>query len=488
MAKDQPGFLDDSVGCPLPPDPNGSAPAPTRIAGRRCLAIVVFFGAVVAALAAANLSGRPANALPLYARQTGQPCAACHTAFPELTPFGRRFKLGGYTLGGGDSSVPFSGLLQPSFPHSDASQPTNAAPQPGAGNMQAAKGSGGGRRRAAAGAAATPPPNDEVVLEQAAIFTGGRITDTLGAFVRATYDHASDAMAWDNTDLRYADSGKLADHDLTWGVTINNDPTVQDVWNTIATWRFPYHVKHEGGGGMTPTSLEGDFGRRSVGVGGYAFLDDLLYVELSGYRSLTSGAQHALGIDPRGANAIDGFAPYWRLAIEPIFGQHSIEVGTFGLKSDIFPMQMSGAGTNATTDLGVDSQYQWLADENAVTVRGSWIHESRGLRASKALGLADNSHDTLRSLHVSASYIYDSTWSLTAERFAFGGTRDAALYRNATGTPIASGWTAEIAYLPFMHGGPSFYPWLNMRIGLQYTINDQNPHNNTLLLYSLILF
>ena len=35
-----------------------------------------------------------AAALPLHARQTGQPCATCHTAFLELTPFGRRFKLG----------------------------------------------------------------------------------------------------------------------------------------------------------------------------------------------------------------------------------------------------------------------------------------------------------------------------------------------------------------------------------------------------------
>jgi hypothetical protein len=48
----------------------------------------------------------PAQALPSYARQTGQPCAACHTAFPELTPFGRRFKIGGYTMGGGDWTGP----------------------------------------------------------------------------------------------------------------------------------------------------------------------------------------------------------------------------------------------------------------------------------------------------------------------------------------------------------------------------------------------
>src|ERR1700720_1100473 len=43
----------------------------------------------------------PAQALPSFARQTGQPCGACHTDFPTLTPYGRRFKLLGYTTGGG---------------------------------------------------------------------------------------------------------------------------------------------------------------------------------------------------------------------------------------------------------------------------------------------------------------------------------------------------------------------------------------------------
>ena len=42
-----------------------------------------------------------ARALPSFARQTGQPCGTCHTDFPGLTPYGRRFKLMGYTVGGG---------------------------------------------------------------------------------------------------------------------------------------------------------------------------------------------------------------------------------------------------------------------------------------------------------------------------------------------------------------------------------------------------
>ncbi len=77
----------------------------------------------------ACLSARPAAALPLYARQTGEPCATCHTAFFELTPFGRRFKLGGYTLGGGDwKGPPFAVALQPGFTHLQAPQPGGLAP------------------------------------------------------------------------------------------------------------------------------------------------------------------------------------------------------------------------------------------------------------------------------------------------------------------------------------------------------------------------
>ena len=41
------------------------------------------------------------RALPVFARQTGQNCVACHAGgqFPELTPYGRLFKLTGYTIG-----------------------------------------------------------------------------------------------------------------------------------------------------------------------------------------------------------------------------------------------------------------------------------------------------------------------------------------------------------------------------------------------------
>ena len=39
-----------------------------------------------------------AQAVPSFTRQTGLVCTVCHSNPPELTAFGRKFKLEGYTL------------------------------------------------------------------------------------------------------------------------------------------------------------------------------------------------------------------------------------------------------------------------------------------------------------------------------------------------------------------------------------------------------
>jgi len=79
---------------------------------RRFLWILFLIGLALVAVAAALLTivfPSPAQALPSFARQTGQPCGTCHTDFPALTPYGRRFKLLGYTTGGGEfRTTPFS--------------------------------------------------------------------------------------------------------------------------------------------------------------------------------------------------------------------------------------------------------------------------------------------------------------------------------------------------------------------------------------------
>src|SRR5437660_1010584 len=83
------------------------------------------------ALLAASFATEPALAVPSFAVQTGQPCAACHIgAFgPQLTPYGRDFKLHGYTASDGKNhGLPLAMTTQSSFTHTRAPQDGGAAP------------------------------------------------------------------------------------------------------------------------------------------------------------------------------------------------------------------------------------------------------------------------------------------------------------------------------------------------------------------------
>jgi len=99
-----------------------------RLGGRRllwrgCEAMLVV------ALALFALAGGKAAAVPSFAVQTGQPCAACHVGGfgPQLTPFGRDFKMRGYTTRVTSFNLPFSAMAVASYIHTLKDQP----PAPG---------------------------------------------------------------------------------------------------------------------------------------------------------------------------------------------------------------------------------------------------------------------------------------------------------------------------------------------------------------------
>jgi hypothetical protein len=428
---------------------------------------------------------KPASALPSYARQTGLPCAACHLGFPELTPTGRAFKLNGYVWPGGESGLPpIAAVLQPAFTNTNSGQPGGAAPHFG--------------------------PNNNFALQQASLFYGGAIDADLGvgAFAQTTYDSASRRFGWDNTDVRFAHAGAAGDVPFVYGLTLNNNPTVQDVWNTTPAWRFPYISSELAPTPAARTLIEGAQAQQVLGLGAYTFWNNLLYVELTGYRSLSTNTQTFLGVDTGGENSIDGFAPYWRIAIEPTWGKNSLEFGTFGISDVIFPQRITSNGADRITDLGVDAQYQFIGDQNAVSLQTSLILESEAWDASQPLGLTANAHDNLRSFNTKLSYLYDQTVGASLGYFNINGSTDPGLYAasaiggSASGSPNSNGFIAEIDYMPFNNGGPSFWPWLNAKVGLQYiaynkfnggTTNYDGfgrnaSGNNTLFLFCWIAF
>ncbi len=415
---------------------------------------IAAFGGVatlgVAVIATGVLMKPPrAAAVPSFARQTGQPCATCHTAFPELTPFGRRFKLNGYTLGGGltfEEAPPFATMLVPTFSHTARNQDT-----PPLGDAHT---------------------NDNTILQQVSLFYGGQIYGNLGALLQVTYDRAENHTFLDNTDIRYADTASLSGLDLIYGVSVNNNPTVQDVWNTTPAWGFPYLASTIAPQFAPPgTTIEGALGGRVVGTGVYTFWNDMLYLEGSAYQNLSKQTLEALGEPGIGDLSIDGAAPYWRAALELNIGEHSFEIGTFGLSVSELPGRILGFGSDQILDIGFDAQYQYIGDPHIITAKITHISEKQHLNSSFAQGISSNNYDTLESFKASLSYVYDHTISLTAGYFSVYGSADSLLYgaNSLAINPNGEGLIFDAAYLPFSKGGPALWPWANARIGVSYT-------------------
>src|SRR5512139_1730382 len=178
---------------------------------RRTIPLVALLGLFGLALAG------PVYGVPSFARQTGADCRTCHTMWPDLTPFGRQFKLTGYTMSKRakpyELPPPVAAALQVSFTRTASSQPSGSVPANWA------------THSASAG-------NDVFGLPQAvSLYYGGRIYGPIGAFVQGTFDGAANRIMLDMTDIRFAGTTKLFKRGLTYGLTVNNSPTLQDVYN-----------------------------------------------------------------------------------------------------------------------------------------------------------------------------------------------------------------------------------------------------------------
>ena len=391
----------------------------------------------------------PAQAVPSFARQTGMDCAACHTSFPELTPFGRNFKLNGYTLGE-RQMLPLAVMMQGSMTHVDKQSNPN-------GDYMMRQ--------------------NDPTFDYMGVFLAGKITDNAGAFIQATYNnvnalrpdnsinHHSHA---DNTDIRVIGTNELFGKDVVFGLNLNNNPTVQDVWNSTPAWGYPFNgpilpgIGGPGGtvGGGHATQIEGGLAQKSVGLGGYLWWDRHLYAELSFYgtadkvfRPLSLGDWY---------NNSSNFAlqgrdnPYWRLAWSEDWGSHSLMFGTYGMRVNIYPDTTVRSGpTDRYTDTAIDAQYQYLTDPHIFTFQTTFIHEKIDWNAT----VNSNPSDTLNTFKAKASYLYDRKYGGSLAYFQNTGSTDATLYAaNATSSPNTRGYIAQLDYNPMTQ----------VRISLQY--------------------
>jgi hypothetical protein len=393
-------------------------------------------------------------------------CAACHTVFPELTPFGREFKINGYVLDnikqitGIDvddkqtlalnSIPPISAMLQVSYTHTAKALPDSALP------------------------AALAKDGEVLFPQQVSLFYAGKIASELGAFMQLTYDGAADHFGFDNTDVRYAHhlsfgGANANDHQMILGVTLNNNPTVQDPWNTTPAWGFPYSNSSVAPGQIASSQVDGRLGQSVAGIGVYTWFDDHLYAEITGYTAAVVGGAHPL--DSTQSNVIHGLSPYWRLVYEERWDRNSLSLGTYGLVTRVHPgngTALQGA-TDQYKDAAADVQYQFIGEDHLATVLATYIHENQNLNASLADQFSANPSDTLKTLKLTGEYMYRRRIGGTLGYFNTTGSADTLLYTaapvtgSANNSPNTSGYIAEVNYLP----------WLNVKLQMQYVAYEK---------------
>ncbi len=437
-----------------------------------------FFLASLLVLTSVILLNSPsAEAMPSFSRQTGQACSTCHTQSfgPNLTPFGRDFKLSGYTMGGGSDAnaklPPVSAMIEGSFTNTRHDQTDVPA----------------GYNK-----------NNNFTFDQASLFYAGRVYDKIGAFSQLTFDGVSDRLALDNTDIRFADQLDLFDTPITYGISVNNNPTVQDLWNTTPAWGFPYT-----GSALQPTPgttalLDGALSTQVGGATAYTMINNLLYLEAGGYASLANNMQKGLGVADAAQQQIDGGAPYWRAALQHDWKGHYFSLGHYGMIADVFPGRDRSNGTDHYTDVAVDATYQFMGNTKHIfETKTTYIYEDQKLTASRLAGGVDsNAHTYLTTFKFNTAYTFDQTYGATFAYNRTTGSKDTALYSDFGLTrPNSEFYTAELVYVPFGKSTSALNPWLNLRTSLQYIgysrfngTNSLASENNTFMINGWLAF
>jgi len=372
-------------------------------------------------------------ALPSYARQTGLSCTACHFSFPELNSFGRQFKMNGYVLTGmktidamDDSSqvtrlkllsaLPLSVMVQSSFTHI-------AKDVPGVQN------------------------NSVTLPQQLSVFYAGQVTPHIGTFIQMTYDGHSFGM--DNADIRYTNQTKIGMKNVVYGLTLNNNPAVQDVWNTSPAWRFPSAGSDAAKNPSKSTIME-NLGTQVAGLGAYALFNNLIFAELTLYRSAQQGAANPA--DATSTMVIKGTAPYWRLALQHQWSDYYFELGTFGIAPNLYAEGISGK-MNKMTDVGFDFQFEKRLSIGAFTLHSSLINETEVRDTSSTENIKLN----FNSFKIDGNLYLKNGLGATLGYFNTSGSVDENVGSD-TNKPNSNGFIAQIEYLP----------WYNTKFALQY--------------------
>ena len=392
-----------------------------------------------------------AHAVPSMGRQTGYECSKCHTVFPMLTPFGREFKLGGFSMTSKKfdelpllDRIPVSGLLQVSY-----SKTRNTTTQEPTDEFMR---------------------NREVIVQAVGAYLGGRIVDNAGALIQYNWDGIERKWGMEMFDARYANEIGLGGKELVLGVTTNNNPTLSDIHNSTPVWAFP----HTDSATVMPaasTLIDMTLASQVGGIGGYGMWGDLLYGEVAVYHTAKKGFWRFMGLGVPTETVVDGNAPYWRFALQHEAEPHSFHIGTYGMNGAVLSdPEDASIGSDRFRDFGLDAGYEYLQGDHSLSTHATWIYEKQYWNSSYPQGLSSSPSTVLKTFRADVHYFYRRQLGGILQYFNTNGDANDLHYNtgepvtgSANGSPNSRGWVAELNYLPIQ----------NVKLAVRYTAYQQ---------------
>ena len=382
------------------------------------------------------LASGNANAVPSYARQTGLACSACHTIYPKLTPFGRMFKLNGYTTTGMkqiqakesssvaplkiDSGAPLSAMVQVAWTHTKS-------------------------------VAADTRNNVLSFPSSLSLYYAGEISPHIGSFLQVTMDDADSSFGFDMADIRYANTTTTSgDTAVTYGVSVDNMSGMEDLWNTTPSWTFPYLAASpdHGSDDLAFNTLMG------VGLGAYAMFDNHWYAYLGDYSPKGTLTSTVINASQKHGN-FTNVTPYWRFAWQGTVGQRGyLEVGTYGT---VQKWHRTNPGTSDKyTDTAIDAQYELpVSGGNEFNAHAVYMHESQTLDAT----LPADSSQHMNQTRADVAYIVHGQYQYQLGYFNTTESSGAHTAMMDMHNGDDKGYVAEFDYIP----------WENTKFAIQYT-------------------
>ena len=207
------------------------------------------------------------------------------------------------------------------------------------------------------------------------------------------------------------------------------------------------------GGAFSVTGTSGP-GIALKSVTAYTQMHNGIYAELGGYKSFSESFLDNINVEP--GQKINGLAPYWRLAYSKDMHKQVFSVGLVGMFAKLRDYGTSGPD-DKYTDIGIDGHYQFLGTrKHIISVDGSFINESQNIAGE------DKTH--LNQFNLAGSYYYDKSYGGTMRYFNTTGINGTA---DTNGLMLQADWT------PFGKEDSPYAPWVNLRVGLQYTLYNK---------------